>query len=382
MDWRLDWRERENRLLASYASFASKSRGRRYPESEHPFRSPFQRDRDRILHSAAFRRLEYKTQVFIFHEGDYYRTRLTHTLEVAQIARTIAGALGLNEILVESLALAHDLGHTPFGHAGEEVLDELMSSWGGFEHNLHALRIVDQLEIRYPGFAGLNLTWEVREGIVKHSSRYLQAKQFHGEFGTSPPSLEAQVVEVADEIAYDSHDLDDALASNLISIEEVQEISIWKEVVDTAWRGDKRGELYRHFGVRRIIDFLVWDIIKSLQNRLSESKISHSDDVRGIGVRLVDFSQSVKELKQGLRDFLYNRVYAHYHLRQKALKSQKIIKELFFAYKREPRLMPEHFYRRVESEGVERVVCDYIAGMTDRYAVNEYKKIFVPYEEV
>ncbi len=382
MDWMLGWKEREDRLLASYASFASKSRGRKYPEKEHPFRSPFQRDRDRILHSAAFRRLEYKTQVFILHEGDYYRTRLTHTLEVSQIARTIGGALGLNEPLVESLALAHDLGHTPFGHAGEEVLDELMAPWGGFEHNLHALRIVDQLEMRYPDFPGLNLTWEVREGIVKHSSRYLQAKQFHNEFGITPPSLEAQVVEVADEIAYDSHDLDDALASNLVSIEEVQEIPIWKEVVDSVWKGDERDELYRHFGVRRIIDFLVWDVIKSLQNRIGESKINHSDDVRGIETRLVDFSQSVKDLKQGLRKFLYSRVYTHYRLQQRALKSQRIIRELFYAYKQEPKLMPEHFYRRIDLEGIERVVCDYIAGMTDRYAINEYKKIFIPYEEV
>ncbi len=382
MDYYLDWRERERRSLASYASFSSDSRGRRWPEEEHQFRSPFQRDRDRILHSAAFRRLKYKTQVFIFHEGDYYRTRLTHTLEVAQIARTIAVALGLNEVLTESLALAHDLGHTPFGHAGEEILDELMRPWGGFEHNLHALRIIDELEVRYPQFPGLNLTWEVREGIAKHSSRYLQATDLHEEFGTSPPSLEAQVVEVADEIAYDSHDLDDALASDLVSIEEVREIPIWKEVVDAVWEGEREGELYRHFGVRRIIDFLVADVIRSLQTRISESKIGRSDDVRALEARLVDFSQPVKTLKNGLRNFLYQRVYNHYRLRQKALKSQRIIEELFRIYRRQPKLMPEHFYRRIDREGLERVICDYIAGMTDRYAVNEYKKIFVPYEEV
>ncbi len=382
MDCCWGWKEREDRCLAPYASFSAKSRGRKYQEEEHAFRSPYQRDRDRILHSAAFRRLKYKTQVFIFHEGDYYRTRLTHTLEVAQIARTIAGVLGLNETLVESLALVHDLGHTPFGHAGEEVLNELMKCWGGFEHNLHALRIVDYLEVRYPEFPGLNLSWEVREGIAKHSPRYLQAKELHAEFGVSPPSLEAQVVEVADEIAYDSHDLDDALASGLISIEEVRELPIWKEVVDKVWEGPKTGELYRHFGIRRIIDFFVGDVVNSLQIRITQSKISSSDEVRGLGVRIVDFSQPVKDLKQGLREFLFERVYNHYQLRQKALKSQRIIEELFRVYRRQPRLMPEHFHSRIERDGLERVVCDYIAGMTDRYAVNEYKKIFVPYEEV
>ncbi len=374
------WIDKERSCLAPYATFASQSKGRVHPEEEHEFRSPFHRDRDRILHCAAFRRLKYKTQVFIFHEGDYYRTRLTHTLEVAQIARTIAVALGLNETLAESLALAHDLGHTPFGHAGEEILDHLMAPFGGFEHNLHALRIVDLLEVRYPDFPGLNLTWEVREGIVKHSSRYGEAVHLHEEFGASPPSLEAQVVEVADEIAYDSHDLDDALASGLISIDEVRELEIWKAVGEPEGI-EKDSELYRHYGVRRIIDFLVKDVISSLQALIQETKIVSSADVRDRGERLVRFSPEADALKRELRDFLYRRVYNHYRVRQKAVKSQRIIEELFRIYRRHPELMPQHFFEKVDHYGLERVICDYIAGMTDRYAVNEYKKIFSPYEE-
>ncbi len=379
----MDWIERENNLLASYAVFASKSRGRRYPEEVHPFRSPFHRDRDRILHSAAFRRLKFKTQVFIFHEGDYYRTRLTHTLEVSQIARTIAVALGLNEVLTETIALVHDLGHTPFGHAGEWILDEMMASEGGFEHNLHALRIVDSLEKRYVEFPGLNLSWEVREAIAKHSKLYNERVQLHEEFGVNVPSLEAQVVEVADEIAYDTHDLDDALASGLISFEDVKDLKSWcmaEETIPDEARQDR--DLYRHYVVRTIINLWVTDAIKTLQQAIEYNRIVTVDDVRSLGRRLVCFSPRIQEAMQELKGFLHKRVYSHPEVLKRAENSQTVLRELFEAFLKRPNLLPEHFYIRIKGEGLKRVICDYIAGMTDRYALNEHEKVRQQYKEI
>ncbi len=376
----MDWRERERLLLSPYACFGEKSRGRVYIEDEHPFRSPYQRDRDRILHSAAFRRLKYKTQVFIPHEGDYYRTRLTHTLEVSQIARTIAQVLGLNEMLVESLALVHDIGHTPFGHTGEEVLNEMMKGFGGFEHNLHALRVVDVLEVRYVDRAGLNLSWEVREGIAKHSKWYDKMAELHNEFGASVPSLEAQVVEIADEIAYDSHDLDDAIASSLICLDDALEVSLLQIVAEGLQDQIKSDEeMFRHYLIRGLIDFLVSDVIKSLQKNICEYKIQTVEDVRKVGVRICGFSEDVALLVSGLRDFLHKRVYGHRKVRQQSLRCRQIVEKLFEVYVRYPELMPSHFCGKIEKWGVERVVTDYIAGMTDRYAINEYEKIFIPY---
>lgn len=379
----MDWIEREDKLLASYAVFASKSRGRRYPEEIHPFRSPFHRDRDRILHSAAFRRLKYKTQVFIFHEGDYYRTRLTHTLEVSQIARTIAVALGLNEVLTETIALVHDLGHTPFGHAGEWALNEMMEAEGGFEHNLQALRIVDYLEKRYIGFPGLNLSWEVREAIAKHSKRYREKVELHDEFGLNAPSLEAQVVESSDEIAYDTHDLDDALASGLISFEDVKDLEVWQiaeRLIPKDARQDR--ELYRHYIVRTIINLWVTDAIKTLQQAIEYNRIVKVDDIRSLGDRLTCFSQDTQRVMQELKEFLHNRVYAHPEVLRRAQDSQYILRELFKTFLERPDLLPAHFYARIEREGIRRVICDYIAGMTDRYALNEYEKIRKQYKKI
>ncbi len=379
----IDWKKIEANSLSTWAVFGTQTKGRKFSEPEHRFRSPFHRDRDRILHCAAFRRLKYKTQVFIFHEGDYYRTRLTHTLEVAQIARTIAIALGLNETLTEALALAHDLGHTPFGHAGEDILDKLMREEGGFEHNIQSFRIVEYLEVRYKDFAGLNLCWETREGIIKHSKRFNQFKEFCDEFGDCPPSLEAQVVEIADEIAYDSHDLDDALASELITLDELNCIDIWKELVSQIkGQGITSKEMIRHYAVRTLIDIWVTDAINTLQSWLERNKITCSEDIRKQGGRAQFFSDQVNKSRSQVRSFLTANVYNHYRVKRMAIKYQRILERLFEVYVAQPELLPPHYYRQVDTYGIKRVVCDYIAGMTDRYAINEYKKIFDPYEKI
>ncbi len=364
--------------LAGYAVFSSNSKGRKFPEEPHSYRLPFQRDRERILHSAAFRRLEYKTQVFICHEGDYFRTRLTHTLEVAQIARAIGFALGLNIDLIEGLALAHDIGHTPFGHKGEDVLNELMKEEGGFEHNIHALRVVDVLEERYADRPGLNLTWEMREGIIKHSKHYPQLVEFHGEFGNCPPYLEAQVVEIADEIAYDSHDMDDALRSGMITLDDALELEICANIANTARKKFKNisGEMLRHYLVRGIITYFVDSVISSLHEGLLESKIESAQDVRELGFRLAKFPERVANAREGLRGFLVDNVYRSEEVTRIANDAGLKLRDIFLAYCSEPRLMPGHFYSRVkEGKPIKRVVCDYVAGMTDRYAINEHKKI-------
>ena len=378
-----DWVAIEQAILSPYASFASRSQGRKYKEPGHPFRSPFHRDRDRVLHSAAFRRLKYKTQVFIYHEKDYFRTRLTHTLEVSQIARTIAVRMGLNEVLTETIALVHDIGHTPFGHAGEEVLDELMKDEGGFEHNLHALRIVDLLERRYVDFPGLNLSWEVREAIAKHSRRYSEKGQLQDEFGSPIPSLEAQIVEVADEIAYDTHDLDDALNSGLISFSDVEGLLAWRLVLDKIPdRSRLDDELYRHYVVRAIINLWVTDVINTLQDAIKYNRIETIDDVRALDKRVVGFSEEIDEAKLELKRFLYANVYNHPEVKERAEHYQWLLRELFHLFMDRPGLLPGHFYSDIERFGKKRVICDYIAGMTDRYAINEYKKIHKQHKEI
>jgi len=378
------WREELERIeaerLAPYAMKSRDSRGRRYPEEEHPYRSAFQRDRDRIVHTTAFRRLEYKTQVFVNYEGDYYRTRLTHTLEVAQIGRTIARALRANEDLVEAIALAHDLGHTPFGHSGEEALHELMLDHGGFDHNRQSLRIVEELEERYPDFRGLNLTWEVREGIIKHRTEYDRGSGL-GYEPEKRATLEGQIVNAADEIAYITHDLDDGLRAGLIAPEELAGIALWEEVLDSVGiRGEEFTEMNRHRIIRRLIGFEVTDVIEATNRRLEETGVRSVEEVRALPENVVGFSEEMAAKNRELKDFLMANLYRHYRVMRMAAKAKRFISQLFQAYVSEPRQLPDHIQRRLEEDNLYRVVCDYIAGMTDRFALEEYKKLFDPYE--
>lgn len=377
--------ELEEMILAPYAMKSKDSRGRAFKEDEHPYRSPYQRDRDRIIHSVAFRRLEYKTQVFVNHEGDYYRTRLTHSLEVAQIARTIAKALRLNEELAEALSLAHDLGHTPFGHAGEEVLNDLMKGHGGFEHNMHTLKIVDELEERYPDFPGLNLTWETREGIVKHRTEYDKAKIPKTLEPDLMPTLEAQIVDIADEIAYDNHDLDDGLTSGLIQVADLEKVSIWRRAQESIERAhpDIEQPKKKYQVIRKLIALLADDCIKKSEERLKNNNIKGLADVRHFPTRLIDFSDEVKEARKPLREFLQKELYRHYRVNRMSDKARRFIRMLFNAYVDNTSMLPPEFQHRIEKESSKfTVVCDYIASMTDRYALDEYEKLFNPYKKV
>ena len=376
--------EFESKFLAPYAMKSCDSRGRAHLEDEHAYRSCYQRDRDRIIHSAAFRRLEYKTQVFVNHEGDYYRTRLTHSIEVSQIARTIACALSLNMDLTEAIALAHDLGHTPFGHSVEEVLNELMAKAGGFNHNLQGLRVVDFLEERYPEFPGLNLSWEVREGIVKHSSVFDIAVKIKEFYPKKMPSLETQLVDVADEIAYDNHDLDDGLTSGLIKESDLEDLEIWQKInrlINQKYAKINPGSR-KYLIIRGLIDLQVTDLITHTQAELSRRKIKKYTDLGKIDSKIVDFSSQIKQLRKPLRQFLMQKLYHHYRVVRMSTKAKRFIHELFTEYLKRPAQMPSEIQRRIPQEGVRRVVCDYIAGMTDRYALDEYKKLFNPYEKV
>jgi dGTPase len=364
---------------------SGESRGRRHHEPEHPLRTCFQRDRDRIIHASAFRRLEYKTQVFVNHEGDYYRTRLTHTMEAAQITRTIARVLGLNEDLAEAVALAHDLGHTPFGHAGERTLDRLMAQHGGFEHNAQSLRIVDLLEERYPTFRGLNLSWEVREGIVKHSTRYdrPQVVEFDANLA---PCLEAQIVDFADEVAYTAHDVDDGLKSGMLDPDELERVALWRRALGEARRsGSAMTEaVQRYQAVRRLIDWMVQDLVETVFGRIERERIDSLDAVRRVKPRLVEFSTAMGEQHRELKAFLSDRLYHHHRVTRMTQKADRIMTALVEVYMAEPRQLPPHVTRRVtdEAETMPRVIADYVAGMTDRFALEEYKKLFDPYERV
>ena len=376
--------EFENKFLAPYAMKSCNSRGRVYPEDEHAYRSGYQRDRDRIIHSAAFRRLEYKTQVFVNHEGDYYRTRLTHSIEVSQIARTIACALSLNMDLTEAIALAHDLGHTPFGHSGEEVLNELMAKANGFNHNLQGLRVVDFLEERYPEFPGLNLSWEVREGIVKHSSVFDIAVAIKEFYPKRMPTLETQLVDVADEIAYDNHDLDDGLTSGLIKESDLEVLEIWQKINRTI--NQKYAKIKPHIRkyliIRGLINLQVTDLIVHTRSEIARRKIKKYTDLYKLDGKIVNFSSKISQLRKPLRQFLMQKLYHHYRVVRMSTKAKRFIRELFREYLKRPAQLPAEIQRRIPQEGVRRVVCDYIAGMTDRYALDEYKKLFNPYEKV
>jgi dGTPase len=371
--------------LAPYASRSDQSKGRRYPEEFKDDRPAFERDRDRIIHCAAFRRLEYKTQVFVNHEGDYYRTRLTHSLEVAQIARGIARSLRLNEELTEAIALAHDLGHTPFGHAGEAALDTLMSAYGGFEHNLQSLRVVELLEERYPLFLGLNLTFETREGLAKHSSYHDSPAMDLSEFELGlAPTLEAQIINVADEIAYNNHDIDDGLESNLIHRDELIEVPLWKEVFEKVERKYPSATLQAktYTAISSLIGLLIQDVVAQTERTIAEHGIETGAEVRKLGKVLVSYSPSVQKESEFLKEFLLTRLYRHWRVERMRIKAERFITELFQAYVETPTLVPERYRKRMGEEPVPRMVCDYIAGMTDRFALDEYKKLFDPYEKV
>jgi len=376
--------EYEKYILADYAMHSRFSRGRRYKEKEHPYRSCYQRDRDRIIHCAAFRRLEYKTQVFIIHEGDYYRTRLTHTLEVSQIARTIACALRLNVDLVEAIALAHDLGHTPFGHSGEDILNELMHRHGGFNHNLQGLRVVEVLEERYPEFPGLNLTWEVREGMVKHSSTFDKAGYLDEFCPEESSTLEAQVVDLADEIAYDNHDLDDGLTSGLINEEELKKVQLWKDISSRITQKYNRlsDSERKYLIIRQLIDLQVTDLIQNTLKNIKNMGIKNYMDVKKNKQRIANFSKDMLELRLPLRNFLMDNLYNNYRVIRMSNKAKHFIRELFKSYINNPGVLPLHIQKRIKKDGLYRAVCDYIAGMTDRFAQDEYKKLFDPYEKV
>jgi len=370
--------------LAPYAARSCQSRGRQHSEPHKDDRLAFERDRDRIIHCAAFRRLEYKTQVFVNHEGDYYRTRLTHSLEVAQIARGIARNLGLNEDLIEALALAHDLGHTPFGHTGEEVLNRLMQGFGGFEHNRQSLRIVEILEHRYPGFDGLNLSWEVREGIIKHSSEYDRAggKAILPFEPESRPTLEAQIIDLADEIAYNNHDIDDGLKAGYIHLQDLAQVQLWEQT----WRlvGEKFPGIDERRQVLQTISYLIGELIRDLvattRQGLESLDIMTLEQVRRQPTNLAAFSPEMQCLNRELKTFLYTRLYRHHKVERMRVKAERFLTLLFENYRGNPSLLPEKYQQRFDRHGTERVICDYIASMTDRYAQDEYKRLYEPFE--
>jgi len=376
--------------LASYAAHDGRTRGRRFHETPPRLRSEFQRDRDRIIHSTAFRRLVYKTQVFVNHEGDLYRTRLTHSIEVAQIARTIARALQLNETLAEAICLAHDLGHTPFGHAGQDALNECMKPFGGFEHNLQSLRVVDELEERYAAFPGLNLTFETREGILKHCS-INNAKQL-GDVGErfikrQQPSLEAQIANLADEIAYNNHDLDDGLRAGLITLEELQGVPLFRRAFEdvTKTYPNVGGRRLIHETIRRMINRVVTDLVETTTQSLQAVVPRSIDDVRARSAPLVGLSEAVESEHRELKLFLRDHVYRHYRVLRMTNKAHNVVTSLFNVFIERPELLPgEHAEAARETRSDEpdysraRAVADYIAGMTDRYAIVEYERVFDP----
>jgi dGTPase len=364
--------------LAPYAVQSGKSRGREYPEGESRYRTAFQKDRDRVNHTTAFRRLQYKTQVFVNYEGDYYRTRLTHTLEVAQVARSIARAMGLNADLAETIAFAHDLGHPPFGHSGERVLQTLMENAGGFDHNKQSLRIVTYLEDRYPGFRGLNLTWETREGIVKHETRY-DLPDAQGYEPTLRPSLEAQIVNLADEIAYNAHDLDDGLRSGLLRPGQLPEVPLLKSLMDElGLHPDRFAERERRVFVRELLGLLISDTIAATDELLGKSGVESLEAVRRHPAPLASYSPEMTLRLGELREFLYGCLYRHHYVVRQVGKSKFVLERLFAAYIEDPLMLPPQARKATETEGIHRAVCDYIAGMTDRYALDEYARLFEP----
>ncbi len=367
--------------MAPYAVKSADSRGRAYNEPEAPYRTAFQRDRERVLHTTAFRRLQGKTQVFIATEGDYYRTRITHTLEVAQIGRTIARSLGANEDLVEGICLAHDLGHPAFGHSGEAKLSGLMQNYGGFDHNRHSYLIVTELENRYPDFAGLNLTYEFREGLVKHETEY----DVHAESDYETAlrgTLEAQIASMADELAYNTHDVDDGLRSGLIELRDVAQVGWWQRALHSVGiSGDIiYTEQARHRVIRRLVNLMVSDLLVETTRRIETSGVDSPDAVRHYPDMLVAYNDETRALNRELKNFLYERLYRHYRVLRMHTKSDRVIEDLFHAYNNEPRILPPGPRARLATHPKERVVCYYIAGMTDRFALEDHARLFNPLE--
>jgi dGTPase len=380
---------------APYAAKPEESRGRLHPEPEHEMRSPFQRDRDRIIHSTAFRRLKHKTQVFVYHEGDHYRTRLTHSLEVAQIARDASRTLGLNEDLAETVGLAHDLGHTPFGHAGEEALNNAMASYGGFSHNDQTLRILTRLEHGYAEFDGLNLTWETLEGTVKHNGpldaplppSIAEYNSCHDLRVDTYPGPEAQVAALADDIAYNNHDIDDGLRAGLFAVADLADVPlvgpVFREVTQR-YPGLDEPRLI-HESVRRMIDRMVRDMVAETRSRLADARVKSADDIRALGRPVVAFSESMRENDRALKRFLHERMYRHYRVNRMSLKARRVVHELFGLFLAEPECLPSE-WRAAAQMGSEaeraRIVADYLAGMTDRFALDEHRRLFDIYAAV
>lgn len=379
--------------LAAYACRPDQSKGRLYAEEESPTRTPFQRDRDRIIHASAFRRLKYKTQVFVYHEGDHYRTRLSHTLEVSQIARSLARALMVNEDLAEGVALAHDLGHTPFAHTGEEVLEHCMEPYGGFEHNDQSLRVLTRLERKYHRWPGLNLTWETLEGVVKHNGPVtgplpvtLADIQTQTDLRLeSYASVEAQCAAISDDIAYNNHDVEDGLRAGMFSLKDLENVTLLRDVIADVRR--RYPDITEHYliqeSIREMIGAMVQDVLMESQARITKISPKNPDDIRNAGQQVVAFSPAMLEKVDELRDFLWNRMYRHYTVMRVRLKVERIVRELFDAFLTRYQLLPEPWQRRVEEAGGmmddtarARIVCDYIAGMTDRYAIREHERLF------
>jgi len=373
--------ELEDRQLAPYGVRSRASRGRAYLDDEPAYRTAFQRDRDRVIHTTAFRRLEHKTQVFITYEGDYFRTRLTHTLEVAQIGRTIARVLGGNEDLVEAICLAHDLGHSPFGHSGEVALARLMKEDGGFDHNRQSLRIVTELEERFPTFPGLNLTWEVREGMVKHESEYdiSDARDFEPALRGN---LETQIANVADELAYTTHDLDDGLRSGMITPRMLEGVALWGVLVETfGWKGPEFADLERHRMIRELVGIMVTNLVSATEDRLASAGVRSPNEIQLLQSNIVGYGEDMFRRHRELKDFLYKNLYSHFRVLRMAVKAERIIMDLFTAYRDEPATLPPAVQDVLASRGPERSICDYIAGMTDRFAIEEHRKLFDPSEK-
>lgn len=369
----------EHHTLASYAAFADKSKGRKYPETESEYRTAFQKDRDRVIHTSAFRRLEYKTQVFVNYQGDYYRTRLTHTLEVAQVAKAITRALGLNEDLAETIALAHDLGHPPFGHAGEDALNKLAKDVGGFDHNKQAIRIVTKLEQRYKDFSGLNLTWETLEGIMKHEiDPEVAGEKWEPDL---QPTLEAQIVDLSDAIAYNAHDLDDGLLSKHLTPEQIFEVPLIAEVLTSLnLQANKLyNNQYRHLLIRELLGCMIQDAIQATHEALNE-KVRTLADIHHAKYKLARLSTGMQKKNKELKSFLYKNLYCHYRQIRMASKAEHILERIFHAYIKKPNMLPFEVQKKAEEIGLARAITDYLANMTDRFAGDEYVRLFDPYK--
>lgn len=370
--------QHEGNMLAPYAMLSKNSRGRIHHDHEPAYRTAFQRDRDRIIHSEAFRKLEYKTQVFVNDYGDYYRTRLTHTLEVAQIGRTLARALGVNEDLTETICLAHDLGHPPFGHSGEGILNKLMSDYGGFNHNHQSYRVVTELERRYPHWVGLNLTYETLEGIAKHETEYDVSKVTDFDPDTRG-GIETQIADVSDELAYNAHDLDDGLQSGLIKPEQLKGLEIWQVLCERLnWSGHTLTGIERHQFIRELVGILVGDVLQTTMGRIKELQIDSSEAVQNLPNNIVGYSEEQKSKNRALKDFLYENMYYHYRVVRMKERAEHFIGSLFEAYVKNPRQLPNDYQARIEKQRAHRVIADYIASMTDRSALLEYRQRFDP----